>query len=194
MEKGFRAYFFHISLAKTLRAPIFIEVTALVAIAKTEDYEMRILPLLTSATFLLFSANTLADHAMHCFCDFDHVLHDGMGLVHATDCQISEVTDYAHVRGERGTFTKTLTFVGGVNQACGTLQVRKYKMGNRNMFGCTIWIEESISDSQADCRTLMPGNWPVEDFPISRRGIRACQQMLDEIVDEVFALPDCRAP
>ncbi len=159
---------------------------------------MRILTLLNSLLILFFSASLLASppNPLNCFCEFEAVLPAEIGpvSVEPTDCQITEETTQARIRGDRGAFMETLSWVGGAGQACATLMVEKFKDGNDNNFRCTIWIEQSQSDETADCSVVTPRNRPVNDFVISRRGMRACQRLLDEVADEVFALPDCRAP
>ncbi|HKJ16829.1 MAG TPA: hypothetical protein VJ984_05745 [Xanthomonadales bacterium] len=158
---------------------------------------MRILTLLNSLILLVFSTTVLAApvNPLNCFCSFDAVLPDGMGLVDATECQFTEETGLVKERGERGAFSETLSFVGGAGQACATLRVRKFKNGNENMFGCSIWIQESTSDLEPNCMAANPRNLPVQNFSnISRRNMRACQRLLDDVAEQVDVLPDCRLP
>lgn len=157
---------------------------------------MKSFTLLTSLLFLFTCSDSFAGplDPTSCPCTFEMALVDGVGLTDATDCQISEETSLFKERGQKGAFTETLAFVGGAGQACGTLMVEKYKRGNRNAFNCAIWIEESVSGDSADCERVAPGTGPVQDRQISRRSMRACQRLLDDVADEVFALPDCSAP
>lgn len=157
---------------------------------------MRFFIISIASTLLLLSSNGLAGptNPLSCSCEFEDVLPNGMGLVDATDCQISESTSYERERLGQGAFTETLSFAGGIGQACATLQIAKLRDGNDTHFKCKVWIQESRSSDLEDCEVITPRNWPVEDKQISRRNMRACSRLLDNVADEVLALPDCRAP
>lgn len=157
---------------------------------------MRVLVLFTSLTLPLLSANALAAPVdpSSCPCDFEAAYIDGMLGLETTDCQNSDATELIRERGQRGAFTETLSFAGGIGQACPDMQVAKTRRGNDSVFSCTIRVMESRSSDQADCMVIRPRNVPVQTYTISHKRMRACQRLLDEVADLAFALPDCSAP